>query len=112
MENNSLLNDRLPYGNAKLFMGIASIVLSPVIVGFILGVISVYLVDKDTKMLKIYPGHYSESALSNHRQGVIWAWIGFIISVVVTAVIIVMFYKYGTLDIEKVKALREQATAK
>lgn len=112
MENNQLLNDRLPYGNAKLFLGIASIVLSPVIVGFILGVISVYLVDKDTQMLQSYPGNYSESAVSNHKQGKLWAWVGFIISVLVTLIIIVLFYKFGTIDPEKIKALSEQAKTK
>lgn len=112
MENNQLLNDRLPYGNAKLFLGIASIVLSPVIVGFILGVISVYLVDKDTQMLQSYPENYSESAVNNHKQGKIWAWAGFIISVLVTLIIIVLFYKFGTIDPDKIKALSEQAKTK
>ncbi|MEZ4804043.1 MAG: hypothetical protein R2852_00760 [Bacteroidia bacterium] len=99
MENNQLLNDKLPYGNVKLFLGIASIVLSPIIVGFILGVISVYLVDKDTKMLNSFSSNYSDEALKNHKQGVLLSWIGFVVSFVVLCLIIVLFYKYGTLNV-------------
>jgi hypothetical protein len=102
MENNQLLNDKLPYGNVKLYLGIASIVLSPILVGFVLGVISVYLVDKDTKMLNSFRSNYSEEAVKNHKQGVLLAWIGFAVSFIVLCIIIVLFYKYGTLEMSRI----------
>lgn len=103
-----MLNDRLPYGNAKFILGIAAIVFSPALIGFVLGAISVYLVDKDTKMLAAYRNNYSETAVKNHKQGLIIAWAGFVISLVVMIVILYFFGKYGTLDMEKVRALQEQ----
>lgn len=112
MENNHLLNNRLPYGNAKLFLGIASIIVSPLILGFVFGVISVYLADKDTQMLKSYPNNYSNSAVGNHKQGVILAWVGFIVSFAVTAIIIYLFYTYGTVDFAKIKQIKAATTGK
>jgi ABC-type Fe3+ transport system permease subunit len=106
MENNRLLNNRLPYGNTKLILGIASLVLSPVLIGFILGIISVYLIDKDTKMLQSNRERYNTDALKNHKEGVIFAWIGFAVSTLLTLVIVYLFSKYGTLDMERINAIR------
>jgi Na+-driven multidrug efflux pump len=107
MENNSLQNDRLPFGNTKLFTGIISIVLSPLLVGFIFGVISVYLVDKDKQMLKQFPNNYNQDAVKNHKNGLLISWIGFIVSVVVAAVVLYFFGKYGTLSPEKIQLLKQ-----
>lgn len=93
-----MLNNRLPYGNAKLYLGIASVLLSPALLGFVLGVISVYLVDKDTKMLHASPGSFSDSAKRNHKSGVTAAWAGFIVSAIMTVLILYLFGKFGTLN--------------
>lgn len=103
-----MLNDSLPYGNAKLYLGIASVVFSPILLGFVLGVISVYLVDKDTKMLNSNPGAYSDLAKSKHKTGSIAAWIGFALSLALTIAVIYLFGTYGTLSLEKINALRGQ----
>lgn len=108
MENSKLLNDRLPFGNAKMFLGIAAIVFSPILVGFIFGVISVFLVDKDNKMLKSFPQNYNTSAISNHKTGTILAWIGFVVSLLVAAYILYIFYQYGTFDSAKIEKLKVQ----
>lgn len=109
MENNTLQNDRLPFGNTKLFTGIISIVLSPLLVGFIFGVISVYLVDKDKQMLKQFPNNYNIDAVKNHKSGILISWIGFIISVVVAIVILYYFGKYGTLSPEKINLINQSS---
>jgi Na+-driven multidrug efflux pump len=101
-----LKNDRLPFGNTKIFLSIASIVLSPVLVGFILGSVSLYLVDKDNKMYNENPEGYDQTALSNHKIGTILSWIGFVISMAVGAVIIYYYYTYGTLDREIIEEIK------
>lgn len=106
MENNNLKNDRLPFGNAKLVLGISSIVLSSLIIGFILGVISVFLVDKDSKILKQFPENFSSSAISNHKTGTILAWLGFVVSLIVTIVILFFYGKFGTLNFEEIKSVK------
>jgi predicted Na+-dependent transporter len=98
MENNSLQNDRLPFGNTKLITGIISIVLSPLLVGFVFGVISVYLVDKDKQILKQFPNNYNQDAVKNHKNGLL---------IVVAAVILYFFGKYGTLSPEKIQLLKQ-----
>lgn len=101
-----LKNDRLPFGNTKLFLSIASIVLSPLLVGFILGSVSLYLVDKDNKMYNQNPDSYDQAAISNHKIGTILSWIGFVVSLAVAGVIIYFYYTYGTLDKEIIEEIK------
>ncbi|MDP2174955.1 MAG: CCC motif membrane protein [Bacteroidota bacterium] len=110
MENNNLKNDSLPFGKAKLVLGISSIILSFMslfaIIGFIIGVIAVYLVDKDKQMLKQFPDNYSDAAAKKHKTGTILAWIGFILSTLSAIAVLYMYGVYGTLDLTQIREMQ------
>jgi hypothetical protein len=109
MENNNLKNDSLPFGKAKFALGITSIVISFLsyfaIIGFVIGVIAVYLVDKDKQMLKQFPDNYSDSAIKKHKIGTILAWIGFGIATIAAASLLYKLGTYGTIDAKQIKEL-------
>jgi hypothetical protein len=110
MENNNLKNDSLPFGKAKLALGISSIILAFMsafaIIGFVIGVIAVYLVDKDKQMLKQFPDNYSDSAVKKHKTGTILAWIGFIFSTIAAIAVLYFYGAYGTLDFSQIKEMQ------
>jgi protein-S-isoprenylcysteine O-methyltransferase Ste14 len=109
MENIHLKNDSLPFGKSKLALGITSIVLSFLsyfaIIGFVVGVIAVYLVDKDKQMLKQFPDNYSDSAIKKHKTGAILAWIGFVIATLAAIAVLYLLGTYGTMDAKEIKEL-------
>jgi|SRR5690606_20330024 len=104
-ESKKFLNDSLPFGNTKLYLAIASIVLAP-IVGFVLSCISIYLADKDSKMYKLVPDNYNSKALSQHKTGLILSWVGFVVSILFSAIILYYFYEFGTLNIDRINELK------
>lgn len=114
MENNNLKNDSLPFGKAKFVLGISALVLSVLsfkisffaIIGFIIGVIAVYLVDKDKQMLKQFPDNYSDAAAKKHKTGTILAWIGFVLATIVAIWVLYNYGVYGTTDLKQIKEMQ------
>lgn len=98
MENSTLKNDSVPFGMSKIVLSVIAILTSPILVGFIAGVVAIFLTDKDNQMVKSFPNNYSESALKVHNTGKILSWIGFIISVLVAFYVLYNFGKFGTLN--------------
>ncbi len=98
MENTTLKNDSVPFGISKIVLSIIAILTSPILVGFIAGVVAIFLTDKDNQMVKGFPNNYSESALKTHNTGKILSWVAFIVSVLVAFYVLYNFGKYGTLD--------------
>jgi hypothetical protein len=96
MKNPDILQESLPFDNTKRLLGMLSIVLSPFLVGFILGLVAVYLTDKDKRMYQSFPSSYSENALKKHQISRRWALAGGIASSIFTIVIIYFYYNYGT----------------
>ena len=86
----------LPFGRTKLWLGILAIIFAPVAVGFIFGLIAVFLKDKDKRMYQRFPNTYSDSALKQHKTGSQWAIAGGIISTLFLIAIVYCFYQYGT----------------
>lgn len=96
MKNPDILQESLPFDNTKRLLGILAIVLSPLLAGFILGMVAVYLTDKDKRMYQSFPSSYSENALKKHQISKRWALAGGIISSIFAIIIIYFYYNYGT----------------
>lgn len=105
MKNTTLLNNRLPFGNTKFILGILAIIFSPFI-GFILGTIAVLLVSKDNNMLQSFPDNYSEIALKNHKVGTILSYVGFLVSILTSGIILYYYFVYGTLDLNMIDQMK------
>jgi len=54
---------------------------------------------------------YSENSIKNHNLGKLLSIIAFALSVVVCAIAIYLFYKYGTIDMDNIK-LQQDPTLK
>lgn len=125
----SNLNIQLPFVNTKIVLSATSIVFSLLIftvffsinaslfvgtfliLSFILGSVSIILSGKDTAMLSENRNMYSEKSVKNHNTGKLLSIIAFVASVIVCAIAIYLFYKYGTLDLENIK-LQQDPTLK
>ena len=95
----------LPFGRTKLWLGIMAMIFAPVALGFIFGLIAVFLTDKDNRMYQRFPNTYSESALIQHKTGSKFALAGGIISTLFLIVIVYCFYQYGTANPWRLKEI-------
>ncbi|MFM6982693.1 MAG: hypothetical protein ACKOXF_01075 [Chitinophagaceae bacterium] len=105
MKNSETMQESLPYDKTKRLFGILAIVLSPFLIGFIFGMLAVYLIDKDNRMYQSFPIGYSQIAIQNHQTSKRWATTGFIVSLILSIIIIYFYYNYGTINPARLKEL-------
>jgi hypothetical protein len=105
MKNAETTQEFLPYDKTKRLLGILAIALSPFLVGFILGILAVYLIDKDNRMYQSFPSRYSQIAIKNHQLSKRWATTGFIVSLIISITIIYFYYTYGTINPSRLQEL-------
>lgn len=106
MEKSTNLNNRLPFGNTKIVLSILAILTSPFFIGFIFGVLALYLAGKDSAMLQSDPIAYGANAKTNHKRGIILAWSGFLLSLVLSGFVLYLFLTYGTVDPYMIEQLK------
>lgn len=96
MKHQDIRLNTLPYTITIRWMNWLSVVTAPLLIGFIFGLIALYLTDKDNRLYQSFANDYSETALMKLKRQKKFAIFSAIFSSIVLCMIVYCFYQYGT----------------
>jgi len=107
MKDQDIRLNTLPYTFTTQWMNWLSVITAPLLIGFIFGLIALYLTDKDNRLYQSFANDYSETALMQIKRQKKFAIFSAIFSSIVLCIILYCFYEYGMANPAKIIQLQQ-----
>ncbi len=106
MKDQDIRLNTLPYTFTIKWMNWLAFITAPLLIGFIFGLIALYLTDKDNRLYQSLTNQYSETVLMQLKRQKKFAIINAIFSSIVLCIILYCFFEYGTANPAKIVQLQ------
>ena len=102
MKNQDPRRDVLPYAQPIRWLTYLSVLTAPLLLGFVFGLVAVYLTDKDNRLYQSFANSYSETALISLKKQKKFALFGLAFSFITLSIILYCFFTFGTANPSKI----------